>query len=54
MKPSPRDVVSLESGDRLSRAEFHRRSCLRPDMKKAELIGGVVYVSSPDRFRVHG
>jgi Uma2 family endonuclease len=39
--------VVLESGDRLTRAEFHRRYCARPDIKKAELVQGVVYVPSP-------
>jgi Uma2 family endonuclease len=39
----------LESGDRLSREEFHRRYCARPDIRKAELIQGVVYVPSPVR-----
>ncbi|MFQ5593728.1 MAG: Uma2 family endonuclease [Anaerolineae bacterium] len=37
----------LNSGDRLSRAEFERRYDARPDIKKAELIEGVVYVASP-------
>ncbi|MGH2587849.1 MAG: Uma2 family endonuclease [Dehalococcoidia bacterium] len=37
----------LESGDHLSRREFHRRYLARPDIKRAELIEGVVYVSSP-------
>jgi Uma2 family endonuclease len=45
--------VVLENGDRLTRAEFHRRYSLRPDIKKAELVQGVVYVSSPVRFRLH-
>src|SRR5438128_2092307 len=44
----------LESGDRLSREEFHRRYCLRPDIKKAELVEGVVYVASPVRADLHG
>lgn len=44
----------LDSGDRLSRAEFHRRYCARPDIKKAELVDGVVYVASPVRFEGHG
>jgi Uma2 family endonuclease len=44
----------LESGDRLTRAEFHRRYCARPDIKKAELVDGVVYVGSPVRFDLHG
>jgi Uma2 family endonuclease len=43
----------LESGDRLSRAEFHKRYAARPDLKRAELIGGVVYVPSPTRFTWH-
>lgn len=40
----------LESGDRLSREEFHRRYELRPDIHKAELIDGVVYVPSPAKL----
>src|SRR5438874_11147333 len=47
-------VLTLESGDHLTRAEFHRRYCARPDIKKAELVEGVVYVGSPVRFSVHG
>lgn len=39
-------VYPLESGDRLSRAEFERRYEAMPDVK-AELIEGVVYVASP-------
>jgi Uma2 family endonuclease len=41
----------LESGDHLTRAEFHRRYCDRPDIKKAELVEGVVYVASPVSHR---
>jgi Uma2 family endonuclease len=44
----------LESGDRLTRDEFHRRYCDRPDIRKAELVMGVVYVASPARIRQHG
>lgn len=40
-------LVPLESGDHLTRDEFHRRYCARPDIARAELIEGVVYVSSP-------
>src|ERR687883_15145 len=47
-------VPFLESGDHLSRAEFERRYEARPDLKKAELIEGVVYVGSPVRIDVHG
>ena len=43
----------LESGDHLTRGEFHRRYCARPDPKKAELVEGVVYVASPVRFDLH-
>jgi Uma2 family endonuclease len=46
--------VSLETGDNLTREEFHRRYLARPDIKKAELIDGVVYVPSPVRLRRHG
>jgi Uma2 family endonuclease len=45
--------VSLEAGDNLTREEFHRRYSARPDIKKAELIDGVVYVPSPVRFDRH-
>ena len=44
----------LESGDHLTQVEFHRRYCARPDIKKAELVEGVVFVASPVRFDVHG
>jgi Uma2 family endonuclease len=44
----------LESGDRLTRKEFHRRYCARPDIKKAELVLGVVYVAARVSFGGHG
>ena len=44
---------SLENGDRLTRREFERRYEARPDLKKAELIEGVVYVPSPTRSASH-
>ncbi len=46
-------AVPLESGDRLTRAEFERRYACRPDIKKAELVEGVVYVASPVRINHH-
>jgi Uma2 family endonuclease len=46
-------ILPLHSGDRLSRAEFERRYELHPEIKKAELIEGVVYVSSPIRYEKH-
>lgn len=39
-------VPMLESGDRLTLAEFERRYEAMPDDRKAELIEGVVYMSS--------
>ncbi len=47
----------LESGDRLTRAEFERRYAATPHVKKAELIEGVVYMPSPvkiEHSRKHG
>jgi Uma2 family endonuclease len=46
-------IPPLETGDRLSRAEFERRYEAMPDLKKAELIEGVVYVPSPVRMHHH-
>ncbi len=50
----PAPLPPLQSGDRLTRAEFARRYALHPEIKKAELIDGVVYVASPARHRQHG
>lgn len=44
----------LENGDRLTRDEFERRYEAMPEVKKAELIDGVVYVSSAVRHTLHG
>ena len=44
----------LAAGDVMTRAEFHRRYALHPEIKSAELIEGVVYVASPLRARDHG
>ena len=43
----------LENGDRLTREEFEKRYAAMPDVKKAELIDGVVYMGSPVRFGKH-
>jgi Uma2 family endonuclease len=43
----------LEPGDRLTRAEFERRYEAMPQLRKAELIEGVVYMPSPVRLRLH-
>jgi putative restriction endonuclease len=41
------DVPPLQDGDRLTRAEFERRYEAMPELKKAELIEGVVHMGSP-------
>jgi Uma2 family endonuclease len=40
-------VPPLEAGDHLTRAEFLRRWEAHPEVKKAELIGGIVFMPSP-------
>jgi Uma2 family endonuclease len=47
-------IPPLENGDKLTRAEFERRYHAMPNLKKAELIEGVVYVASPLRIKSHG
>lgn len=47
-------VPPLRAGDRLSRAEFERRYAAMLDVKKAELIEGVVYMPSPVSAEEHG
>ncbi len=44
----------LENGDRLTRTEFERRYRVLPEVKKAELVEGVVYMASPVRYQQHG
>ena len=50
---SPSPVTILENGDRLNRDEFERRYTAS-NIKKAELIEGIVHVASPLRFTSHG
>lgn len=45
--PAAAGVPALENGDRLTRCEFERRYAARPDLKKAQLIEGIVYMPSP-------
>ena len=52
-RPTIRELHILESGDRLSRVEFERRYGAMPQLKKAELIEGVVYVASLVRIQRH-
>jgi Uma2 family endonuclease len=46
------EIPPLRAGDRLTRAEFERRWDAMPEVKKAELIDGVVY--TPALTRDHG
>lgn len=52
--PTGSSVPPLQMGDRLTRAEFERRYSAHPEIKKAELIEGIVYVPSPARHKQHG
>ena len=47
-------VPLLVDGDRLTRDEFERRYHAMPDLKKAELIEGVVRMPSPVSLSSHG
>lgn len=49
----PRKIPPLENGDHLTRDEFERRYEAMPGVK-AELIEGVVFMSSPVRVTEHG
>lgn len=40
-------VLPLVAGDHLTRAEFERRYAALPNVKKAELVDGVVFMPSP-------
>jgi Uma2 family endonuclease len=56
VKPAKQETETtpeLENGDHLTRDEFERRYDAMPDLKKAELIEGVVYMPSPVRHRRH-
>jgi len=48
-----RHLPPLENGDRLTSREFERRYNAMPELKKAELIEGIVYMASPLRFQPH-
>lgn len=50
----PLTIPPLENGDKLTRTEFERRYHAMPNLKKAELIEGVVYVALPLRIKSHG
>ncbi|NET81639.1 MAG: Uma2 family endonuclease [Moorea sp. SIO1F2] len=46
-------IPPLESGDLLTQVEFEQRYAQMPNVKKAELIEGVVYMASPLRMTQH-
>ncbi|GBE94696.1 Uma2 family endonuclease [Nostoc cycadae] len=53
--PQHRTIHQLENGDKLTRYEFERRYNATPNVKKAELIEGIVYIMPAAlRFRSHG
>jgi Uma2 family endonuclease len=49
----PPELRELHTGDRMNRKEFHRIYETMPADFKAELIGGIVYVASPLKWK-HG
>ncbi|QLE59427.1 Uma2 family endonuclease [Nostoc sp. TCL26-01] len=49
-----RTIPLLENGDKLNRYEFERRYNAMPELRKAELIEGIVYIMpAAVRFRTH-
>lgn len=50
----PAGYPLLETGDSLTREEFHRRYAQMPEVKKAELIQGIVFMGSPVSAARHG
>jgi Uma2 family endonuclease len=51
--PTDQKIPPLDNGDHLTCPEFERRYAAMPELKKAELIEGVVYLASPLRFTPH-
>ncbi len=51
---APTSIPRLQNGDRLTRVEFERRYLAMPEVKKAQLIEGIVYMPSPVRHTQHG
>jgi Uma2 family endonuclease len=53
--PQNQTIPQLENGDKLTRYEFERRYNATPNVRKAELIEGIVYIMPAAlRFRSHG
>lgn len=53
-RPHALDLPPLENGEHLEAAEFLRRYEAMPEVKKAELIRGTVFMGSPVRADQHG
>ncbi|MEH2072256.1 MAG: Uma2 family endonuclease [Nostoc sp.] len=54
-RPQHRTIPHLENGDKLTRYEFERRYNAMRNLKRAELIEGIVYIMPAAlRFRSHG
>lgn len=51
--PQPEALPVLQPGDSLTRDEFERRYHRMKNVKKAELIEGIVYMPSPVRAKKH-
>ena len=49
-----REPPLLQNGDRIRSDEFLRRYEAMPEVKKAELIEGIVYMASPVSAETHG
>lgn len=54
MAEKEKPIPPLQMGDLLSRAEFERRYLAHPEVKKAELLEGIVYMPSPVNAEKHG
>lgn len=52
-RPQPSAIPPLQNGDHMDREEFERRYNAMPEVNKAQLIEGVVYMPSPVRHRHH-
>lgn len=52
--PGDLHTPPLQNGDRLTRPEFERRYEAMPELKKAELIEGRVYLQTSVKLRSHG
>ncbi len=49
----PSTSTELKAGAKLTRPEFERRYCAHPNLKKAELVDGIVRMPSPVRYVQH-